>query len=142
MPDVAPVRVVLDTNVLLDWLVFGEPSVLPLVTAIEAGRLAWLACAPMRVEFSRTLGYDNLAAWAPDREQALAAFDRHARLKPVPSTLPALRCRDADDQVFLDLAVAQGCRWLFTHDRALHQLARRAARLGVQVLRPRDWVPG
>lgn len=131
-------RVVLDTNVLLDWLVFNEPSVQPLVQAIETDRVRWVACPSMRDEFDRTLGYDNLQRWQPDRERALAMFDRFAQLAPQPPTLPLLRCSDPDDQVFLDLAVSSSCPLLLTHDRALLRLARGAARLGVKVTRPRD----
>ena len=135
----APPRITLDTNVVLDWLVFRNPAVLPLVAAIEADRVQWVACASMRNELARTLGYDNLVHWAPDRERALATFDAHARLLPHPATLPALRCNDPDDQVFLDLAVEAGARWLLSHDRALLRLARRARGLGVAVVQPRLW---
>ena len=134
-------RVVLDTNVLLDWLVFAEPSVAPIAAAVMAGQLRWMACPSMRAEFDRTLGYDNLARWQPDRALALAAFDRHAERVAQPATLPDLRCTDPDDQVFLDLAVATGASLLLTHDRALLRLTRGAARLGVKILRPRDWQP-
>lgn len=137
-PD-APPRIILDTNVVLDWLVFRNPAVLPLVTAVEQGHVQWIACAGMRSELARTLGYDNLARWVPDREQALAAFDAHALMLPEPATLPALRCSDPDDQVFLDLAVAAGASWLLTHDRALRRLARRARSLGVSVIQPSCW---
>ena len=47
-----------------------------------------------------------------------------------------LRCSDADDQMFIDLALAAGAQWLFTRDRALLRLARRASERGVVVLRP------
>lgn len=132
-------RVTLDTNVVLDWLVFRNPAVLPLVTSIEQNRVCWVACASMRTELAHTLGYNNLAHWMPDRVQALATFDTLALLLPEPTTLPTLRCSDPDDQVFLDLAVATGSRWLMTHDRALLRLARRARSLGVAVIQPRLW---
>jgi predicted nucleic acid-binding protein len=131
--------VVLDTNVLLDWLVFQEPTAAPIATAVAAGSVSWLACASMRAELEHTLGAQQLARWRPDAGRALACFDRYASLQPHPATLAALRCSDPDDQVFMDLAVAHGCGWLISHDRALHRLARRAARLGVKVIRPRDW---
>ncbi|MFP5353710.1 MAG: prolyl oligopeptidase family serine peptidase, partial [Gemmatimonadota bacterium] len=37
---------------------------------------------------------------------------------PEPANGP-LSCRDADDQVFIDLALATRCRWLLSRDRAL-----------------------
>jgi predicted nucleic acid-binding protein len=46
----------------------------------------------------------------------------------------SLRCKDPDDQVFIDLAVHVGARWLFSKDAALLKLARRAQKFhGVQV---------
>jgi predicted nucleic acid-binding protein len=134
-------KVVLDTNVLLDWLVFQDPSATPIATAVAAGSVSWLACAAMRAEFERILGATQLARWCPDAGRALACFDRYASLQPHPATLATLRCSDPADQVFMDLAVAHGCEWLVSHDRALHRLARRASRLGVKVIHPRDWPP-
>ena len=141
MPATALPRLVLDTNVLLDWLVFKEPAVRPVVAAIRSRALVWVACASMRRELERTLGYDNLAAWLPDREHVLASFDRFALVESTPAPLPLLRCSDPDDQVFLELAVATGARWLLTHDKALLRLARRARALGPEIMRPGLWQP-
>jgi putative PIN family toxin of toxin-antitoxin system len=131
--------VVLDTNTLLDWLLFQDPGMTELGSAIATGRLRWLACARMRDEFARTLGYAALAKWQPDSERLLSQFDRAALIRLTPPTLPALRCTDPDDQVFIDLAVAEGARWLVTHDRALLKLARRASALGVCITTPARW---
>ena len=133
----APATAVLDTNVVLDWLLFGEPAVAPLAAAIEAGSLRWLACAYMREEFESVLGRTSLARWQPDTATLLARFDRHARLLPAPPTDPLLRCADADDQVFVDLSRAHHARWLITRDGALLALARRAAPLGLAIVAPR-----
>jgi len=132
---------VLDTNVVLDWLVFADPRVAALVAAIEAGSVRWLSCAAMREEFERTLGYRMLGKWQPNCERSLSKFDCYAEICPSPRTLPALRCSDPDDQIFLDLAVATGSAWLLTHDRALLRLAKRAAALGVKVVAPARWQP-
>lgn len=123
----------------LDWLLFADPGTAAMAEAVSAGSVRWLCCARMRDEFERTLGYPALQSRNPDRERLLSAFDRHAVILPTPATLPALRCTDPDDQVFLDLAVAAGARWLLTHDRALLRLRRRAAALGVEVMAPGRW---
>lgn len=129
--------VVLDTNVLLDWWVFRNPRVAPWCDEVQAGRILWLACPRMRQEFERQLGRDLLSRWAPDAAAALAGFDAHALLLPEPPPAPGtLRCRDADDQVFLDLALAHQAKWLLTHDRDLLALARRARRLGLEIRAP------
>ena len=49
------------------------------------------------------------------------------------------RCSDPDDQIFIDLAIAQGAQLLLTRDRALLKLARKAQRHGVWVATPERW---
>lgn len=141
-PEPSP-ALVLDTNATLDWLVFGDAGTDAVAAAIESGTVRWLATPRMREELLRTLSYPELAKWKPDCERTLTQFDRWAcRVsEPTPMRPQALICTDPDDQVFIDLALARQARWLITHDRALHRLARPAARLGLLVLRPRDW-PG
>jgi predicted nucleic acid-binding protein len=135
---------VLDTNAVLDWLVFGDPGMQAVATAIQDGAVRWLASPRMREELLRALAYPALARWKPDGERTLTAFDRWALICPEPiatASGPQV-CSDPDDQVFYDLAVQHQARWLLSHDRALHKLARHAGRAGVQILRPRDWNPG
>ena len=139
--DTAP-AVVLDTNVVLDWLVFKDAQAGPLTEALAAGTLRWLTCRRMRDELERTLAYPALAKWNPDSEHVLTIFDRQGTAQPDPPPAPLdLRCSDPDDQVFLDLALATRARWLLTHDRALLKLARRAGRSGLHILPPARW-PG
>jgi uncharacterized protein len=134
--------IVLDTNVVLDWLVFNDAHMAPVATAIAAGGARWLVCPRMREELLRTLTYANLQKWQPDAVTVMALFDQHAQMRPAPSAAPLnLCCTDSDDQVFIDLALAEGARWLLTHDRALLKLARRAAPLGVSVQKPQTWHP-
>lgn len=130
--------VVLDTNAVLDWLVFGDAHVLGLGAAIATGRLRWLATTRMRDELARVLGYPNLARWAPDAPAVLATFDRCAQRCDEPAFC-GWPCADKDDQVFIDLAVAGQARWLVTHDRALLALTRRARTKGVVVQTPKSW---
>jgi len=134
----APPSAVLDTNVVLDWLVFRDPAVQALAAALEEGRLRWLACARMRDELAVVLVRPQLERWRPDPAQTLSAFDRLAVAcaAPPPSLLV---CRDGDDQVFVDLALAHRSRWLLTHDRALLALARQARPHGTTIISPRSW---
>ena len=138
MPD-KPVAVI-DTQALLDWLVFGDPGAARWSAAVTAGELRWHACPRMRQELQHMLGHPTLQRWHPDSERALSTFDRHAELSAEPPGC-LLRCRDADDQVFIDLALASGARWLITRDKALLALARRARVSGTHIVRPADWAP-
>jgi|JI10StandDraft_1071094.scaffolds.fasta_scaffold51163_2 predicted nucleic acid-binding protein len=134
-------RIVLDTNVLLDWLVFDEPSVRALGQAVEHGQIEWLHCPAMRVEFEHMVRHASMARWEPDVDRCLGTLIRLGRCVDAPTLghRVALRCSDADDQVFVDLAVAHRARWLVSRDRAVLKLARRARLLGLQVLTPQGW---
>jgi putative PIN family toxin of toxin-antitoxin system len=132
------VKLVIDTNIVLDLLVFDEPAQAPLAAELEAGDLHWLATAAMREELARVLGYPaiagRLAAKGRQAEAVLAAFDARAqRVAGEPERAPCL-CSDPDDQVFVDLAVAHRAR-LLSKDRALLALRKRLAALGVEVAR-------
>jgi uncharacterized protein len=130
--------VVLDTNAVLDWLLFANPALNPWARAIQARQLRWLACPRMQHELLATAGKSSLAKWNPDSERMLTHWADWVEMRPDPPTPPAepLRCTDADDQVFLDLALAEGARWLVTRDRALLKLARRAAPRGLLIVIP------
>ncbi|MBX3645559.1 MAG: putative toxin-antitoxin system toxin component, PIN family [Rubrivivax sp.] len=137
-----PPVVVLDTNVVLDCLLFQDPGTTTLRAALQAGQLRWVVCARMREEFRRTLQRDALSKWQPDSEHLLTLFDRHATLRPDPPAAPLrLRCDDANDQVFIDLALASGAAWLLSHDKAVLRLRRRVPAGGPRICRPADW-PG
>jgi predicted nucleic acid-binding protein len=130
---------VLDTNVVLDWLVFGNAAARPIGAAIEAGRLGWASCDAIRRELSHMLASRRLARWSPDAVHVLAVHDELSRSCPAPPPDLRLRCRDGDDQVFVDLARAQSARWLLTRDRALRALARRARTDGLAIVSPETW---
>lgn len=130
-PPAPPLRIVLDTNAVLDWLVFDDPLARAWSQATVAGVVEWVVTDSIYAEWRRVLEYDAVRRHRP-APSALEAWHRHARPCREPVRC-ALRCADPDDQVFIDLAVAEGARWLLTKDRALLALARPAARLGVQV---------
>ena len=133
--------VVLDTNVVLDWLVFRNSRCEPLVQAIEEGQLRWLVTEPMRDELAHVLGRGVVDAWSPDGLQLWESWHRLSETVPLPvigGDSLRLRCTDPDDQKFIDLAVSSA-QWLISRDRAVLKLARRAQRLGVQIVTPERW---
>jgi predicted nucleic acid-binding protein len=136
----APQTAVLDTNAVLDWLVFRDPSTAALGAAIESGALVWRATPAMRREFDQVLPRESLARWRPDAAAAARAWDRLAHVDDAEPPSSRLRCTDPDDQVFIDLALHHACTWLISRDLALLRLARRAAAWQVSVLTPRVWL--
>ena len=129
---------VLDTNVVLDWLLFADPAVFALAAAVMSGRVRWLATTAMRDELASVLARGLAATRGVDAAALLAAWDAHAQPQAA-SPAQSLRCSDPDDQKFIDLAVAAGARWLVSRDRAVLALARRAAPSGLTILGPAQW---
>lgn len=124
-------HVVLDTNVLLSlWFFSLYPAgsrFAPLRELIEAGRLVLLSRPDCLAEFERVLGYPEFRL---AEEQQRRIFAKYAGVVvPVLSapvaerSLP--RCKDRDDQKFLELARDGGAQLLVTSDKALLKLARR-----------------
>jgi predicted nucleic acid-binding protein len=136
----AAIPLVLDTNAALDWLLFDDPGMRALAAAIQAKQLQWLACERMREELSHMLHHNSLAHWQPDAAASLALFDRWAQLRPLPAASHSVCCTDVDDQMFVDLALAHGARWLVSHDRAVLKLGRKLRLHGIAVLKPAQWV--
>jgi len=131
----APGLVVIDTNVVLDLLLFRDPSTASLSAALGAGMLRWLATLPMREELARVLVYSKIVAQSQrlgvDPGWLLGQFDHMAQLRPVPM-LSSVRCSDPDDQPFVDLAVVH-CAGLLSKDRQLLRLRQRLQAVGVSV---------
>ncbi|WP_309679892.1 putative toxin-antitoxin system toxin component, PIN family [Polaromonas sp.] len=129
-----PEPIVLDTNIVLDVFVFSDAAALPLRRALQAGELDWLATRAMRDELARVLAYPQivprLVFYQLAADDVLAAFDRHARLTEV-AAKASVTCSDADDQKFIDLAVAHQAR-LLSKDRAVISMAKRLLAHGVR----------
>lgn len=137
----APVDVVLDTNVILDWLVFAEPSVAPMAKALASCELRWVAWAGMLNELREVLSRPGLERWAHRLQPAWLHAEAACTLVERPRHDLPLRlvCSDRADQKFIDLAIVWKAPWLLTRDKALLRLARRAKLKGVIVCRPEDW---
>jgi predicted nucleic acid-binding protein len=140
-PALAP-AVVLDTNAVLDWLVFRHPACADWTRRFADRSARWIASAAMRTELAHVLGRPVLDAWCPEPAAVWDSWDRLAEiLDPSPAAPVAgrPRCTDPDDQKFVDLALAHGARWLVSRDRAVLKLGRRTRSLGLEVLTPDAW---
>jgi putative PIN family toxin of toxin-antitoxin system len=121
-------RVVLDTNVWLDWLVFDDPTMAPIRASVAAGRAELFIDEPCAAELARVLtrklGRRTLDPAA--QAAALAECRRIARpIAPTDAPVELPKCRDTDDQKFLEAAACARADVLITKDQALLELARR-----------------
>lgn len=135
---------VMDTNAVLDWLVFDDPAMHAPAAALREGRAQWACSAAMLEEALEVVGRPQFARRASAevlRARISHASDAHAHMFETPPA-SALRCADPDDQIFLDLAAARGASLLLTRDRALLALASQASCLGLRIATPKQLSAG
>jgi len=138
-------RLVLDTNIILDVFHFNDPSVAPIVQALREGTAQCFTNTACRTELERVLAYTQFKIDTATAEKILGEYAEMAQLydenddkkeATVPD-LPALPlCRDKDDQKFLELARNVKADLLITKDKALLTLAKKKHRLsGLQIVK-------
>ena len=130
-------QLVLDTNVVLDLVVFHDPGVEPIAEAMRSGAAIAVTTRECLDELRRVLAYPALKLDPPDQNDAFERYCAQALLIeapvfPAPPELP--HCADADDQKFLELAQHAGARFLLTKDKALLRLARAARLASFEIL--------
>lgn len=134
----APLRLVIDTNVLLDCWVFDDPRARPLWQALIE-RPATLRClrsdatdAELADVLARAPLAQRLQARRVDGAALLAQW--RALAEPVPRLFAApWGCSDPHDQKFLDLACTGRAQLLVSKDKALLKVGRRARASGLQI---------
>jgi putative PIN family toxin of toxin-antitoxin system len=132
---------VLDTNVALDLFHWQDPVAAPLLAAAGSGRVELLTDAACFAEFAHVVARPEFGLGAAAAASTTEAYRQLARLhggESAAGKLPRLpRCRDPDDQKFLELARDAAADLLVTRDKALLALARRKYALaGFRILQP------
>ena len=122
-----PLRVVLDTNVVLSALLFRNESANRLRHGWQSGAFRPLVSAATAQELLRVLAYPKFRLSADDQQELLAdylPYTTGVRIPPRPPRVPD--CRDPYDRPFLELAVSGHARLLVSGDRDLLALAGQA----------------
>jgi putative PIN family toxin of toxin-antitoxin system len=131
-------RLVLDTQVWLDWLVFDDPAVRGIRHAVHVGTAEIVIDAACEAELERVLAYDlGRHSISPEAQLAALTLARSiaVRMETVPTAkLP--QCRDPDDQKFIELAASAKADVLVTKDGELLKMKRR---LPFRVMAPNDF---
>ncbi len=113
-------RVVLDTNVVASAMLFPGDSTGALRRAWQSGSVVPLVCRATTLELMRVLAYPRFALTDEEIAQFIADYLPYTEVVVVPEG-PAVgpRCRDADDQIFVELAIAGRADCIVSGDKAL-----------------------
>lgn len=134
-------RLLLDTNTVMALWFFEDPGLSDLRAFIASGHAQLVARDDALEELRRVLAYRQFACEV-DRQTAIHAtystlIESIARVEdgdPLP------KCRDADDQKFLEIARDGQVQWLLTRDKALLRCGRhRLVRDRFAILTPERW---
>ena len=127
-------KIVLDTNIILDVFVFNDTTAEPIRQALAANSLNWIATQAMRDELARVLVYPKIVQRLNFYELTASAvldkFDQHAQLVDA-APKATLTCKDADDQKFIDLAV-QHQALLVSKDQHILSMRKRLLAHGIR----------
>lgn len=140
----SPTRIVLDTNVCLDLFVFRDQRWARLMQALIEGEVEAVTRPDCRMEWQLVLDYAHLGLDPSAQIATYAEFD--ALIKPFAQTafdetIKLPRCRDPDDQKFIELAHQSGAAMLITKDKALLKLAGKTRKAELfQIMTPEAWV--
>lgn len=127
----APLRVVLDTNVVLSALVFGGGLPGAVRLAWQNGALRPLASVVTVQELVRVLAYPKFRLSAAEQEELLADYLPYVQTVRIPNPPPSVpACRDPLDEPFMQLALAGKARVLVSGDGDLLAVADAFAREG------------
>ena len=131
--------VVLDTNVLLDVFVFNDFRAIHLKEALITGKLTALATPKTIEELTDVISRPLFALDESAQANILLQWSALARIIPDESLQASpWKCRDPDDQVFLDLAYTSKPCTLISKDNEVLVFSNRAAK--EQVLITADYI--
>ena len=127
-------KLVIDTNILLDLLVFDDQRAHPLRAALNESQVIALGSSYTVAEFldviarpqfnldreAQTKAHQQLLAWLTlEHDEAV-------------ETAP-WKCKDKDDQIYLNLAFSHRPCTLLSKDKQVLKLAKRARQCGVVI---------
>lgn len=128
-------RLVIDTNVLLDLFFWKDPGSTSLLAALEARRFDAFSSPRTLEEFAEVLSRPQFSLQNEAQRDIFRSWLALSQCVHVTSISPA-RCRDTDDQKFLELCVQVAPCFLVTKDKRLTRAARKLSSHSIRPILP------
>jgi predicted nucleic acid-binding protein len=131
---------VLDTNVILDLLVFKDPSAEPLRLMLDAKTVDAVRSEASVLELIDVIQRPIFKLSKQEQDMILQAWESDTRLleNTAIESAPFI-CRDLDDQIFLDMAYSIRPAVLFSKDLRVVELRTGAKGHGVEITNQYDY---
>lgn len=127
-------RLVLDTNVILDLLVFKDPSTEPIRLALHAKLVDAVRSEASMRELIDVIQRPAFKLSREEQEIILQAWESNTRLLESAMIEEApFTCRDLDDQVFINMAYSIRPALLLSKDLRVLELQTIAKRHGIEI---------
>lgn len=128
-------RFVFDTNIILDFFVFDDPGSKHLLNALHEGRILSF-CTPSTLEELRIVLSRSIFSLLPEKQTKI--LEKWKQLSVSLEDIPQeqLKCRDADDNKFLDLAFQVKPATLISKDKLVLKVRSKARKYGIVIHRP------
>jgi len=134
-------RLVLDTNVILDLLVFKDPSAEPIRLLLDAKQVDAVRTPASMAELIDVIGRPTFKLNREDQATIVRAWETSSRLLEDMAIEPApFTCRDPDDQVFIDMAYSIRPAFLLSKDLRVLELRAIAKPHGVEISNQYDCI--
>jgi predicted nucleic acid-binding protein len=133
LTDMKP-RLILDTNVILDLLVFKDPSSEPIRILLDARLVDAVRSEASTLELIDVIQRPAFKLSREEQEIILQAWESNTRLleNTVIEDAP-FTCRDLDDQVFINMAYSLRPALLLSKDLRVLELQTIAKRHGIEI---------
>ena len=131
----------LDTNVILDLLVFKDPSTEPIRLMLDAKIVDAVRSEASMLELVDVIQRPIFKLSQQEQEMILQAWEGVTRLleNTAIESAPFI-CRDLDDQIFLDMAYSIRPAVLFSKDLRVLELRVSAKGHGVEITNQYDYL--
>ena len=127
-------RLILDTNVILDLLVFKDPTTEPIRLLLDAKLVDAVRSEASMLELIDVIQRPIFKLSREAQEIILQKWESSSRLLENTAIEPApFTCRDPDDQVFLDMAYSLRPALLFSKDLRVLELCASSKRHGIAI---------
>lgn len=125
---------VLDTNVILDVLVFNDPRAHVIRIALEDQRVDALRSTATLIELTDVIQRPVFALSKPAQESLISRWQAWSRpLHDGEIRKAPIQCRDPDDQMFIDIAYSCRPALLLSKDLRVLELQDRALKERIQI---------